>query len=155
MKQFLRRINPKRAAVDLVEVWQQPNEHRWPVLGVAVAATFALFMLFIPESQRVEPRPPDVTYIATYDETRTREQIILSNCENEIRQQQREELLARREELRRDMYMALGRATGMDVDAINEEAQAERAAAEAEIAVIDAVLDPSLSFEELCGSGEG
>ncbi len=155
MKQFLRRISPKRAVLDFVEVWQQPSEHRWPVLGVAIAATFALFMLFIPESQRVEPRPPEVTWIATYDEARTREQIIRSNCENQLRQNEREDLLARRAELRRDMYMALGRATGMDVDSINREAEAERAAAEAEIAVIDAILDPELSFEELCGSAEG
>ena len=154
MKQFLRLISPKRAAIDFVDVWKQPSDHRWPVLGVAVALTFALFMLFIPESQRVEPELPRVIWVSTFDEARTDAEIIASNCANQIRQNELREKYAQRAELRKDMYKALGAATGMDVEAIEAQAEAERAAEEAkaeELAANDRPLDPAFSFEELCG----
>lgn len=125
MKQFLRRISPKRAALDLAEQWRQPTEHRWPILGVAAAATFALFMLFIPDSQRKDPERPEVIFISTWEEGRTEQQIIASNCANQQLKDDLEARLAQRAELRRDMYKALGRATFIDVDAIEAEAQAD------------------------------
>ncbi|TIX49649.1 hypothetical protein [Alteraurantiacibacter aquimixticola] len=131
MKQFLRRISPKRALVDLWQVWTAPEQsHRWPVLGVSIALTFAMFMLFIPESQRIEPRPPEVTWISTFSEDRTEQQIIASNCRNQQLKDALQARLDQRAEIRRDLWMALGRATFIDVDAIEAEAEATRATAE-------------------------
>lgn len=125
MKQFLRRVSPKRAALDFAEQWRQPTQHRWPILGVAVATTFSMFMLFIPESKRKDPERPEVIFISTWEEGRTQQQIIASNCANQQLKDELEERLAQRAELRRDMYKALGRATFIDVDAIEAEAEAE------------------------------
>jgi len=130
MRDFFRRISPRRAVHDFVGHWQQPTEHRWPLLGVAIAATFAIFMLFIPDSQRIEPRPPQVTYIASWAPDRTDAEIIASNLENQRRKEEREELLEKRAELRKDIYRALGRATFIDVDEMEAEIQAEASADE-------------------------
>lgn len=131
MKQFFRRVSPKRAVNDFAELWHQPTDHRWPILGVAIAATFAIFMLFIPESQRIEPRRPEVTYITSWSPDRTEAEIIASNIENQARKDEREAIEEQRAELRRDLYRALGRATFIDVDEMEAEIEAERAAEEA------------------------
>jgi hypothetical protein len=156
MKQFLRRISPKRAVLDLAEQWRQPTEHRWPILGVAAAATFALFMLFIPESQRIEPKRPEVIFISTWEEGRTQQQIIASNCANQQLKDDLEARLEQRAELRRDIYMALGRATFIDVDAIEAEAQAEREREEGQEAgpsvLSEEAAATARSVEEFCAA---
>ena len=135
MRKYLHMINPKRAVGDFAQQWQQPTPHRWQILGVACAATFALIMLFLPESQRAAPARPEITYITTWDETRSREEIIASNIANQERKERIEALLQERAELRKELYRELGRATGLDVDQmeadIRAEEEADRAAAEA------------------------
>ncbi len=149
MKQFLRRISPKRAVTDFAEQWRQPTPHRWQILGVACAATFALFMLFVPDSARVPPARPDLVYISTFEEGRSDAEIIASNCANQELQDAIEARLAERAELRRDMYRALGRATFIDVDEMEAEIEAER---EADGAVEEGPTAEELSMtvEEYC-----
>lgn len=90
-------------------------------MAVAVAATFSIFMVFIPESKRIEPRPPEVTWITTFAADRSDEEIIASNVENQKRQDAIRAEQARRAELRRELYRELGRATGLDVDALERQ----------------------------------
>lgn len=161
MKQFLRMISPRRAVADIVGVWRQPTEHRWGVLGVAAAATFAMFVLFIPESQRVAPEAPEVIYISTWEEGRGEAEIIASNCRNQQLKDDLEDRLAQRAEIRRDIYKALGRATFIDVDAIEAEAEQARAEEEAAAAArgeaVIARADPEalLTVEEYCARALG
>ena len=130
MKGFFRRISPKRAALDFAEQWQQPTQHRWQILGVAMAATFAIFVLFIPESQRVKPARPEITYITTWEEGRTDAEIAASNLENQKRKDAAAARAEEIEEKKKDMYRALGRATFIDVDKMEADIEAERAAKE-------------------------
>ncbi|WP_052768919.1 hypothetical protein [Aurantiacibacter marinus] len=126
MKRLLRLISPRRAVNDFTEQWRQPTPHRWQILGVACAATFALFMLFVPDGARIEPRRPELIYISTLDESRTEEQIIASNCANQRLQNQIQVRLQERAELRRQIYRDLGRATFVDVDEMEARAEADR-----------------------------
>ncbi len=125
---FWRNISPRRAVSDFAETWHQPTPHRWKILGVAVAATGAVLMTFIPPNQRVEPARPEVTYITSWSPDRTREEIVASNLDNQRRQDERRALLEKREEVRKDLYRAIGEATFVDVDAMEAEIEAERAA---------------------------
>lgn len=144
MKQFLRSISPRRAVKDFAGHWEQPTPHRWPILGVACAATFAVFMLFLPDSIPVAPKEPDLIYITTFDGNRTREDIIASNCANQELQDSIRARLEERAELRRDIYRALGEATFVDVAAMEAEvAEQRRAKREA------AGLGEELSEDEL------
>lgn len=154
MKDFFRRISPRRAVTDFHDQWKQPTPHRWQILGVAMAATFAVFMLFIPDSQRAPPARPDVMLISTFEENRTEAEIIASNCAN---QQLKDELQARieaSEERKREIYKALGRATFIDVDAIEAEIEAEQAAEEAQDAG-PTEEEVALSVEEYCSRAAG
>ena len=126
---FWRRISPKQAIDDFSDQWQQPTPHRWQIMGVAIAATFAVFMVFIPESQRAPPARPDVTYITTYAPGRSLEEIKVSNAAN---QERKDALAARRaaiEERKKELYRTLGRATFIDVDAMEAEIERDEAAA--------------------------
>lgn len=125
---FWRRISPKQAVGDFADQWRQPNPHRWKVLGVSIAATFAILMVFIPEDQRVPPRPPEVTYITTWAADRTREEIIASNLANQARKERLAAERAAREERRKQLYRELGRATFVDVEAMEAEIAREQAA---------------------------
>lgn len=132
MREFFRRVSPRRAVSDFAEQWSHPTPHRWQILGVACAATFCLFMLLIPESQRIKPAAPDLVFISTFEEGRTDAQIIAENCANQQAKDELEQRIAESEEARREMYRALGRATFIDVDEMEREAQARRAAEEGE-----------------------
>lgn len=125
---FWRNISPKGAIGDFVEVWSRPTPYRWQILGLAMAMTFTIFAIAIPESQRGEPARPTVTYITSFAPDRADDEIIASNLAN---QRRKEELAAQQEaaaERRRDLYRALGRATGLDVDEMERKIAAEEAA---------------------------
>ncbi len=122
---FWRQISPRRAVADFLTQWQ-PNPRRWQVMGVSIAATFFMMMMFLPENQRIDPRPPQITWITTFADGRTQEEIIASNIENQRRKEREQALEAEREEYRKSLYRALGRATGVDVDAMEREIAAEQ-----------------------------
>ncbi len=149
MKGFFRRISPRRAVTDFHEQWKQPTPHRWQILGVAMAATFAVFMLFIPESYRADPELPEVIYISTFEDGRSEAEIIASNCANQQLKDQLQELIEASEERRRELYKALGRATFIDVEAMEAEIEAEQAAA-ADEGTEPTPEEVALSVEEYC-----
>lgn len=124
---FWRRISPRRAVADFANEWRQPNPYRWPILGVSIAATFFILMVFLPEDQRIEPRAPEITWITTYAPGRSDAEIAASNLANQRRQDELEARRAAREELRKSLYRELGRATGLDVDAMEAEIAREEA----------------------------
>jgi hypothetical protein len=128
---FRRNISPRGAIGDLLEVWRQPTPYRWPVLGVSIAATIGLGVIFIPESQRIQPRPPEVTYITSFAPDRTDAEIIASNIENQRRKEQRLREIAVAEERVKEAYRQLGRATGLDVEAMERQIAREKAGEEA------------------------
>lgn len=155
MKQFLRQISPTGAFSDLLTVWRTPGQNRWLVLGAAMAMTFCMAMLFIPESKRIEPRPPEILYISTFAADRTEREIIASNCRNQELKDALEARLAQREEIRRDIYRALGRVTFIDVDAIEAEVEAERAREAEAAAAVARDEGPVMSVEEYCARALG
>lgn len=125
------KVSPAGALEDLLSYWRQPTPYRWQILGASVALTFTLMVLFIPESQRAEPKRPDVTYITTFSPDRTDEEIAASNRENQQRQDRLQAERDARAERKKDAYRALGRASGFDVDAMEEQIERDRAAEEA------------------------
>ena len=161
MKRLLRLFSPKHAVKDFADQWQAPTPHRWQILGVAAAATFAIFMVFIPDSQRIAPARPEVMYISTFAEERGDAEIIASNCANQQLKDELEARIEQREELRRDIYRALGRATFVDVDAMEADIEADRAAEEqaAELAAGDTAeaipQTAAMSVEEYCARAAG
>lgn len=129
---MINRFNPTSGALDFWNEFRKPTPHRWPILGVSVLMTFGLMYHITSESALVPPRPPEVTYIASFAANRDDAEIIASNIENQKNQDAVAALLEQGEERKRELYRTLGRASGMDVDEIEREAAKERAAIEAE-----------------------
>jgi hypothetical protein len=122
-----RDASPVGAVKDFAVVWKS-NPYRWRTLAVAIAMTAGMIILFAPKTEHAPPAKPEITYISTFEAGRTREQIIASNlahqkAEDAIRAQQ-----AQADEVRKEAWEAIGRATFVDVDALKKQA-AEQAAA--------------------------
>ena len=79
------------------------------------------------ESHFRPPDAPKVSYISTFAEGRSDEEIRQSNIANQQRKEAREAERAELQERKVEAYKALGRATGLDVDAMEREAAIERA----------------------------
>ena len=118
---YWNRISPRGAIGDLINEWRKPNPHRWGVLGVSIAATASMFIVLIPDSTRIPPAQPQVTYITSFAPDRTDAEIATSNEANQARKEQRAAEAAVRAERRRENFRALGRASGFDVDALERQ----------------------------------
>lgn len=126
---FFRNVSSPRGFVqDFVAVVRQAGDNRWRIAAAAAACTIAVFSVMFQEGARGLPRPPQVTYITVWDPHRTEAEIIASNIANQRRKDRLAAEQARREEDVRNMYKTLGRMSGMDVDKIEKQAAAERAA---------------------------
>ncbi len=123
---FKSRYNPAGGITDFVEYFRQPTPYRWPILAASCLMTFTLLFWVTQEETFVPPERPKVVLISTFAEGRTDAEIRATNIENqrikELRQAEREAAFGRKV----DAYKALGRATGLDVDAIEAQAEIER-----------------------------
>jgi hypothetical protein len=127
------RFNAKAGFADLWDYVREPRPYRWTLLAVSFAIPATGLALLSRESHFRPPDAPEVTYISTFAEGRSEEEIRQSNIAN---QQRKDALEAERAELERrkiEAYKSLGRATGLDVDAMERDAaiEREREAAEA------------------------
>ena len=118
---YWRRISPRGAVSDFIEEWRRPQPYRWQILGLAVAITFAMMVFLIPDSQRIPPARPEVTYITTWQEGRTDEEIAASNAANQARKEEAARLAEERQAQRREAFRALGKASGFDVDELERQ----------------------------------
>ena len=127
---YWRKVNPVGAVADFREVYRQAGRNRWRFALAAAAATFAIFMVMWQEEVRGPPKPPTVTIIKSWRADRSIEEIRRTNIENQAKQDKLAAEQAKRDEDVRQIYKTIGRASGMDVDAIEKKAMAERAAEE-------------------------
>lgn len=129
------RISPKYdVAGGLGDFWNEirrPQPYRIPIILASCA--FPAFFLYFFSQERVyaPPETPDIVYITTFAPDRTEEEIVASNIENQERKEARQRLLDAQIEKRREMYRALGQATGIDTDKMEAEIAQERAQEEA------------------------
>lgn len=132
---FTSRFNPTGGLVDFWQEIRKPTPYRWPILGLSLLCSFALLFWVTKERVLVPPEPPKVSFISTFAAGRSDAEIIASNLANQKVKERREAERAKLEEEVKDAYRKLGRATGVDVDAmerrIAEEKKAEAAAAAA------------------------
>ena len=103
---------------------------RWRIAGLSAACTIAIFSVIWQEGAKGPPRPPKITYITAWPAHRTDAEIMASNIANQKRKEWLAAEQAKRDEEVRNMYKTLGRMSGMDVDAIEKKAKAEREAEE-------------------------
>lgn len=125
------RFNPGPGIADFWQEFRKPQPYRLPIIAASMLPIALIFYWALDEQVYVPPAAPEVTYITSFAPDRTDEEIVASNIEN----QKRKDALAARqaeiEERKKGMYRELGRASGFDVDAMEEQIAAERAAEDA------------------------
>ncbi|MEL7782540.1 hypothetical protein AAG607_05820 [Citromicrobium bathyomarinum] len=130
------RISPKYdVAGGVGDLWtelKRPQPYRWPILAASCVVPGLMLYVFASERWYAEPAAPEIVYITTFAPDRSEEEIIASNLENQERKEARQRLEEARIEKRREMYRALGQATGIDTDKMEAEIAEERAREEAE-----------------------
>jgi hypothetical protein len=134
-----RDVRPVGAIGDFIEVFRQAGANRWRFAVLATLPPLGIFAVFVNEEVRGKPHPPKIDYIVSWPADRTEAEIRADIAKNERRKARIAAEQAKRDALRQEMYMSLGRATGIDVDAIKRKADAERAAEQAR-AEAEAVL---------------
>lgn len=125
------RFNPGPGLIDFWIEFRKPNPYRWPILAVSALPVVIVLAWLSSEVYYAEPARPEVTYITSFAPNRSDAEIAASNAENQIR---KDELSAQQEELaerKKQMYRDLGRATGLDVDAMEEQIARDKAREEA------------------------
>ena len=127
---YLDKINPAGGIADFWHEFRRPNPYRWPVLLISFLITGSILSMIIWEKVRIPPERPTVTYITSFAPDRTDAEIAASNLANQKLQDERRAEQARRDAQAREMYKTIGAASGMDVEKIEREAEAERKAAE-------------------------
>lgn len=136
------RFNAVGGINDFLQEWRKPTPHRWPILGAAILMSGSLFFWLAGENYYYPPEQPKVTYITTFAEGRTDEEIRASNLENQRLKDERAAEQAELLERRRELYREVGAATGLDVDAMEARIKEEEAAeAAAERARLDALFE--------------
>jgi endonuclease V-like protein UPF0215 family len=137
MREMWREASPRGAIADLKMVYEQAGSNRWRIALLSGLATFGMFSVMTSQSWTKERELPEITYINSWPLDRTAAETQAFIAENQRRKEERAALEARIAAETKALWKALGRASGMDVEAIEAEAEAERKAAEAAASATD------------------
>ena len=128
---FLKNADPVGAIADFRAVYREAGANRWWIAALASTITFVLFAGLGWKVWYKAPPKPEIIWITTYAPDRTEAEVIASNIENQKRKDRLAAEQAVREEAARKVYRTIGKMSGMDTEAIEKKAAAERAVAEA------------------------
>lgn len=142
MRTFFRRANPLVGWRDLRDQLGRRHPYRWRFMALSAAATYCVFAIMFAQEEQGLPRPPEIVYIESWRADRTDAEIIASNIAATEARKQREAAQAASQERVREVYKALGRVSGMDVDKIEREARAQQEAEAAAEAKAQEALQP-------------
>ncbi|MCJ2185149.1 hypothetical protein MTR62_21020 [Novosphingobium sp. 1949] len=122
-------VSPTGMWAEFRFVWKQAGQHRWRIAAVSAACTFAVFYLMAGQEASAPHPPPKVTWISVLPENRSDKEILKENIANQKAKETLALEQAKRDEEVRNLYKTIGRWSGMDVDKIARQADAENAAA--------------------------
>ena len=128
MRAFFRNVSPRRAIVDFWQVFTAPSEYRRVGLLMAAAVTGTIFYAMAMEGGTALPRPPEIIYFPSFLEGRSDAEILAENKVATARAKAEEAEEEARQERIRQMYKAVGDATGVETKRAYEEGKAEREA---------------------------
>jgi hypothetical protein len=121
---FFKDVSLRSAGSDLIGFLRSGQHNAGLFIAACVPTALIIWMFYQDSLDKAKPPPPTVTYFESWPATRTLEESKAWIAEREKRKDE----MRQRE---KDAYKAFGRAVGMDVERIEREAAAERAAKEA------------------------
>lgn len=126
MKGFFSNVSPRRAIKDLWTVLGAPSEFRWPALALAAMVTGGIFWVMVHQEGRGLPPPPKVIYFESWRADRSDAEIIAGNIAAAKKRRDEEAAEESRAEDIRQMYKAVGAATGINTQKMYDEGKVER-----------------------------
>lgn len=117
---FAKHMNPGRAGSDLIAFLREERPHKLPLfLAACIPPGMLFYMLNNDVADKSTPPPPEVIYFESWPADRSIEESRKAIAE-------RQKLKDEQNRIIRERYKVLGRAMGMDVDAIEKKAEQER-----------------------------
>ncbi|WP_428334458.1 hypothetical protein [Novosphingobium sp.] len=140
MSTFWSNVSPRRAIRDIWQILGAPSEFRFPALAIAALITGSIFWLMVNQEGRALPPPPKILYFESWRADRSDKDIIAGNIKaaREAKAQAAAEE-ARAEDMRQ-MYKAVGSATGLDTDTMYKQGKIDRIAEDKARAAKDQAL---------------
>lgn len=138
---YWKNINPSGAVSDLIVVFRDAGPKRWPIALVSAAITVGVFSTLTFESWK-KPRPlPTVVYITSWPDDRTAAETAEFIKANQKAKDEQAARIEAYEAEGRKLWATVGKASGLDVEKMQKQAEAERAAEKAkQKAETDALL---------------
>lgn len=138
---YWKNINPGGAISDLIVVFRDAGPKRWPIALLSAAITVGVFSTLTYESWKI-PRPlPTVVYITSWPEDRTPEETAAFIKANQKAKDEQAARIEAYEAEGRKLWATVGKASGLDVEKMQKQAEAERVAEKAkQKAETDALL---------------
>ncbi|HOB13773.1 MAG TPA: hypothetical protein PKN09_05985 [Novosphingobium sp.] len=131
-------VSPSGAVAEFATVFQQAGPKRWPIAALSAAITVGMVSMLAGESWKMPRKLPEITYITTFPDDWTTAESLEFRKERQRQREEQEAAMAKADKETRELWEALGRASGMDVDKIKAKAEADRLAAEKAKAAQDA-----------------
>jgi hypothetical protein len=129
---FFKNISPTRAGGDLIAYLREDRPYKVPLfLAACFPPAIMIGLVYFDALEKAKPPPPEVMYFESWPLTRTIEESRAAIAKNGIEK-------TKQLEAAKEAYKALGRATGMDVDAIEREAIADSEKAKASDKALEA-----------------
>ena len=143
---FLRNVNPAGAIADFRSVFRRAGGNRWRIALASAAITGGLFSVMAQESWKKPRARPDIIYISSWPADRTDAETQAFIAANQRRKDEEAKLIAAQQKIGQDVWKTLGKVSGMDVDKIAAQAEADRVRAEAAArAKAEALAEPAKS----------
>jgi hypothetical protein len=140
---FLKHAKPADAIADFRQVFRDAGTYRWWIAILAALTTVGVFSI-MDQSWKKQRTLPNITYITSWPADRTAAETRAFIAENQRRKEQQQKLDREQAELGQKLWMSVGRASGVDVDKLKQQADADQAKAALETkARTDAVLKQS------------
>jgi hypothetical protein len=133
-------VNPSGALSDFVTVFRDAGPKRWPIAALSAFITLGMVSSMALESWKMPRALPEVTYITSFPEDWSDEESKAFRTERQRLKEERAAYAAKVDAETKQLWKSLGRASGMDVDAIERKAEAERKAEEKAKAEKEAAL---------------
>ena len=134
----MRNINPTGAISDFRNVFRDAGPSRWRIMILAALCTFGTFgVMAVTQNWTGERRLPEITYINSWPADRTEAETKAFIVANQKKKEEREKADAAAAAEAQKLWMAVGRASGMDVETIKKQADADAAKAKAKADAAD------------------
>ena len=138
---YWQKINPGGALADFRQVFREAGGKRWPIAIVSFSITFGIFSTLAWESWTKPRALPEVTYIKSWPRDRTDAETQAFIKANQKEKDVREAAWDAYDKEGRELWATLGKASGMDVDKLKQQAEDDRKREKAaEKAKADAIL---------------